>query len=291
VKEITLAVGASMQRNESPVESTGTGSPVVDRLPAHGYGTVLQVADKQLPDGAFEAVYDYAPILRCDSSQVEGLGYFRALNVEHEPAPQARFRLVQATVSASESGAETTDYCDVGLYLFNLPKGQLDYSVKLRRNSDGIDLTAAHPTAGEWTLHRVPLLNRTPLSLPYKTVYRKPPPKPTPSNPDHVLAQNETRELLSRLGALETLANELVIEARTRLAMKEVDSESQQLIVQQITRLDKELQPTSMVNHPIGVRFVSQMNQMRSLIHDMQVAQPALLNSIMAKEWLAKLPG
>lgn len=254
---------------------------------AHGYGTALQVSEKRHEDGMVEAVYDYASILDADSLQTEGVGSFRALYVAHELFPQARFRLLECTVSTNEAGVKIKTYREVGQYMINLPKGQVEYYVKLKRNGDKVDLIAGY-SGVELAFHRVPVNEGVPVTLPNKLVFRPPTPPP-PSFPALEKRETEARDLLSRQQTVEALANELILEARTRLLVKRVDQDGKEYVSNQINRLDEELKPVSMVNQPITVRYVSQLNQIRAVIHDMQTTNPPLLDKTMAREWLSKL--
>ena len=255
---------------------------------AHGYGTALQVSETRRPDGTVEAVYDYAAILQADSTQTEGIGSFRALYVAHEPFPTARFRLLQCTATTDEAGVKRNSYCEVGQYVINLPKGQLEYLVKLIRNADTVDLVASYPSGGEFCFHRVPVSEGGTVILP-STVVLRPPTPPAPTFPSQERREAEAKELMARQQTVEALANELLLEARTRLGIKQVDPDGRKYVSSQIGALDERLEPMSMVNQPITVRHVNQLNQLRALIHDMQVTTPPLFDKTMTREWLAKL--
>ena len=252
-----------------------------------GYGTVLQASETRREDGTIEAVYQYAPILQPDSAQLEGVGAFRALYVAQEPFPQARFRLVQCVASTDASGLKLNSFREVGMYFINLPRGQVDYSIKLRRSGETVDLIAQYPTSRELAFHNVPIAEGTPLTLPSTSTFR--PPQPTPTFPNQQRRETEGKELLARQQTLEELANDLVTEAKTRVAMKRIDAVSEEIILEQIRNLENELEPVSMVTQPISVRYVNQLNQARALIHDMQTVNPPLFDRTMAREWQSKL--
>jgi hypothetical protein len=277
-----------MSLNEQQREGYEAIPASAGKVYAHGYGTALQVSENRRQDGMIEAVYDYAAILQADSTQTEGVGSFRALYVGHEQFPQARFRLLQCTVSSDEAGVKTNRYREVGQYIINLPRGQSDYLVKLTRNGDSVDLVASYSTGSELAFHRVFLGESVPITLPTKTVFHPPTPTP-PSLPSPERASAEAKELMLKQQSVELLANELLLEAKTRLEIKPIDAKGKEYLLKQFSRLDEELKPVSMVNQPITVRYINQLNQLRALIHDMQTTDPPLFNKTMAREWQAKL--
>lgn len=114
--------------------------------------------------------------------------------------------------------------------------------------------------------------------------------RPGATAESQALGQTDNKETLQKQAILEALGYELIAEARTRLAIKQVDEEGKGLVMCQINKLEEELKPISMTSRPIGFQYISQVNQMRALIHDMQVTKPPLLDRIMAQAWLAKIP-
>ncbi len=94
---------------------------------------------------------------------------------------------------------------------------------------------------------------------------------------------------MAKQQTVEALANELLLEAKTRIEIKKIDADGREYVASQIGKLDEALEPASMVNQPITVRYVNQLNQLRALIHDMQTTNPPLFDKTMAREWLSKI--
>lgn len=49
------------------------------------------------------------------------------------------------------------------------------------------------------------------------------------------------------------------------------------------------MEPVSIAAKPVTIRYVAQVNQMRALIHDIQITRPPLLDKAIAQEWLSKI--
>jgi hypothetical protein len=275
---ICVAAGAAL--------SAGQGISLVP--PPYGYGTIL-AKDQEQPDGTTNRTLYYEPLLESDSWQSEGVGNY-VFRGEEQAVSRTRFPLIEATISEVKDGMRTSHYRQVGRYLLDLPRGHPEFKVTLRREGSGINLILSHPaTGGEWTYHKVHVMEGGPTKLPQEIVMGKGYKRSSSSGPIASDYQADAKEILQKQTIVESLANELLIEARTRLAIKQIEEEGRRLVMYQISKLEEAMNPVSMTAKPIAFRYVALTNQMRVLVHDMQITKPPLLDKAMAQEWLSKI--